>query len=251
MKKLMIIHGMKRSGNHAIIGWLCNQGRFLFFNNVIPIAPILRRERKCPPTTDFAVWLRHRCPHALHRFFGHYHTVIASLEDHSLHIRPFCNMPAAVTTILIVRDPRNLFASRIRKSSLMPNHPSYPHTMGPNMQRAVNLWKQHAQECLGVTNHLENKVCLYFNSWFSDSMYRRDISRQLNLNFTDKGFSQVSHIGGGSSFEGTQLDGASGKMNVLNRELDLTDSEALLLEKLFEDRELQDLERELSARYGQ
>jgi hypothetical protein len=167
-------------------------------------------------------------------------SLIVSLEDHDLQVRPFLKIPCDVTNILIMRDPYNLFSSRIRKASLVEN-PAYPKHTGPAMNRVLKLWKSHAREYLGLTNHLENKVCIYFNSWFSNRDYRKSISRKLNIKFTDNGFSKVTQIGGGSSFDNTHFDGNNRMMDVLNRQSCLTDSERQLLENILADDELQEL----------
>ncbi len=98
-----------------------------------------------------------------------------------------------------------------------------------------------------LTKHLENKVCIYFNSWFSDQDYRQSISQKLNIEFTDSGFSKVSQIGHGSSFDGTQYDGNNQKMKVLARQRFLNDSERQLLEKILADDELQELAHRITA----
>ena len=190
MKRVIVVHGMKRSGNHAIINWLKAHDRFIFFNNVIPIASILRGEKMIPPSEDFTLWLqRNLLPRNLQfayflmKFALRKRSLIVSLEDHDLQVRPFLKIPCDVTNILIMRDPYNLFSSRIRKASLVEN-PAYPKHTGPAMNRVLKLWKSHAREYLGLTNHLENKVCIYFNSWFSNRDYRKSISRKLNIKFT-------------------------------------------------------------------
>ncbi len=114
------------------------------------------------------------------------------------------------------------------------------------MDRVVNLWKEHAREFLGQTDQLENKACIYFNSWFSHRAYRQQISRQLGLEFTDRGFSKVSKFGGGSSFDRTSVED-NRKIDVLNRQSYLTESEKEILDRVTADDELQALAREVDA----
>ena len=247
MKKVIVVHGLKRSGNHAIINWLKSHGSFIFFNNVIPIAPILKGRKNFPPPEDFNQWLRRKLlprnlqfAYFLMKIALRKRSLIVSLEDHDLNVKPFLRVPCDVTNILIIRDPYNLFSSRIRKSSLVKN-PAYPKNTGPAMNRVLKLWKSHAREYLGETNHLENKTCIYFNSWFANRDYRQSVSRTLNVEFTDHGFFKVSKIGGGSSFDKTNFDGSNQMMNVLDRRSSLTDYEQRLLKDILADDELREL----------
>ena len=148
--------------------------------------------------------------------------------------------------VLIVRRPSNLFASRLRKAS-QKEAVAYPRTNGATMQRIVRVWKQHAREFLGDTRLLDNKVCVYFDWWFSSRSYRRKICQQLNMEFTDVGFDHVSQAGGGSSFDATELDGNNQRMDVLNRRDYLLPSERAVLESILRDRELRDLGQRLVA----
>lgn len=253
LKRVFIVHGMKRSGNHAVINWICAQGRFVVLNNVIPIAPILRGEKPMPPPKDFTSSLGAGVLR-MHRRFANVlwdpsvqeYSVIASLEDHELDVQPFSDVPCDIQNILIVRDVHNLFASRIRKSSLIDS-PAYPSDTGPLMQRVVKLWKCHARELLGETNCLARRVCIHFDSWFSHHSYRRRLSEALDLPFTDEGFSHVADRGGGSSFDGITFNGDNEKMDVLNRRTHLSTAEGELLDRILEDDELVGLSRSVST----
>jgi len=247
MKRIIVVHGMKRSGNHGIINWLKVQDRFIFFNNVIPIAPILRGDRPFPEPEDFTPWLRRKFLHKrlrftffLTKYFLARFALIASLEDHELNVRPFLNPSCEVANVLILRDPYNLFSSRIRVAS-RSDLPSYNENPGPIMSYFIDLWKSYAREFLGLTNNLENKVCIYYNQWFSSQDYRRLVSKELNLEFNDRGFSKITRYGGGSSFDKRRYDGKSEMMDVLNRKDYLNDTERENLEIILDDRELVEL----------
>ncbi len=252
MKKVFIVHGMKRSGNHGIINWLIAHDRFLFYNDIIQIAPILTGEKTIPAPVDFNQWFkRKRLPSLLKlsffmkKFILRKYSLIASLEDHSLSVRPFYNVPCELTNILILRDPCNLFSSRIRKAGQI-KHPAYSLDKDRLKDKDLELWKSHANEFAGVTNHLENKVCICFDAWFSNQDYRKQISQKLNLEFTDAGFSKISNKGGGSSFDKTSFDGNNQMMNVLNRKANLMESEQQLLEEILADNDLPAFEQILA-----
>ena len=97
----------------------------LFLNNVVSAAPIYKNRGALPKAQPFEVWYEQ----AIERGSEKRKTlnidpskhevdyVLASLEDHSLEYRPFSPPPCPVTTIIIVRSPDNLFASRIRRAA--------------------------------------------------------------------------------------------------------------------------------------
>ena len=159
MQRLFIVHGMKRSGNHAIINWIKAHGQFIFINNAIPVtAEILRGQEEIPPPTEFTQWMSTRIfPRYLQPFLFffrkvilHRRSAIIGLEDNDLPVRLFHNPPHDIINILIVRDPYNLFSSRIRRAPVVNIPEVFPKDTDVYMQRAVRLWKSHARECLGV-----------------------------------------------------------------------------------------------------
>ena len=82
----------------------------------------------------------------------------------------------------------------------------------------VDLWLYYAYESTGRTNYLgERKLVVSYNRWCKDLDYRRDLAEALRLRFSDAGFDEVPRQGGGSSFEGRQLDGKASKMKTEER----------------------------------
>ena len=80
------------------------------------------------------------------------------------------------------------------------------------------LWIEYATEFIGESNYLENnRTVISFNAWTEDPDYRRELATRLGLNFTDTGVDEVVGVGGGSSFDGRQLDGAGRSMALSER----------------------------------
>lgn len=237
VRRLFIVHGLKRSGNHAVIDWLSRQGPFLFYNNLIPIKPILDGTRPMPEPRDFNEFLKKRIGGRIARMRYCYRHLIASIEDHALETVLFSNVRPPITNILIVRSAENLFASRIRKGFAL-QHPAYPTNTGPLMDRVVTLWKTHAREYLGDTNILSNKVEISFDAWFANPEYREIVSSRLGFKCKDYRIAGVSNIGGGSSFDGIDYDGDGQQMNVLDRVGQLNPGERNILKQVFRDEEL-------------
>lgn len=236
-----LLHGMKRSGNHALVNWLLPQLRCAFVNNAIPLGPILRGH-PFPATPPFAEWWRRVEPGAMES-----DTVLVTLEDHDLSVMPFEPEVVDVRRLLLVRMPEQLFSSRLRKAGRV-DMPAYPRGDGPVMQRAVSLWKQHARCWLGE-EHASYGDCtpILFEAWFADPDYRRAVSARLGVAFDDSGFGKVTGEGGGSSFDGIGFDGRAHLMNVADRVSQLDPRERGVLDALFADPELRRLAKAMKA----
>jgi hypothetical protein len=234
---IWLAHGMKRSGNHAVINWLLPQLQSGFVNNAIPLAPILRG-KPFPPRVPFDTWCKRQSATDIEGRNG----VLVTLEDHALNTLPFHAAGRPLRRILIVRSPRQLFSSRLRKAHRV-NMPAYPRTHDATMRRAVSTWKEHARCYLGEeTGAFPGRVAILFDAWFLDGDYRIAISAALGLAFDDSGFGRMSREGGGSSFDSTSFDGRTQGMNVLDRESQLSPEEKAVAEEIFGDPEMRRLE---------
>jgi hypothetical protein len=198
----------------------------------------LRKQAKRSHSFAPALWTQLRL---------HGRPLLVGLEDHRPELRLFA-AERGVSHVLILRDVENMLASRIRKALQIESNPAYPREPGPLLERVVANWKAHAREWLGETNLLPNKLCVDYALWCESQPYRRSISEALGLRFDDRGYTRVSEIGGGSSFDGTRLDGASGKMRVFDRAAQLDDDERRLLSAALDDPELPRLSRALTLR---
>jgi hypothetical protein len=101
--------------------------------------------------------------------------------------------------ILMLRDPFNTFASRMRN---IQNHRDKDPCGIVKVNRIVPaLWKQYAREFLHP-RYLPHAIRLNFNVWYASPSYRRYISEQLGWTYTDQGFGSTSgwKFSCGSSF---------------------------------------------------
>lgn len=209
--------GLKRSGNHAIINWILSQcsGEKLFLNNVTPQKNPTKTfcpehgVGKIKPDKKERDWL-------IYSYEDCYLDEINSPKlvknhDHWLGKSEKC------FTLLILRDPFNLFASRMswegEEDRITLN---FEGKLGKKV--LIGLWKSYAREYLGQTHYLKDKVIVVnYNRWFSDKNYRTELAEKLGLEFTDKDFRKVSTAGGGSSFDKIKYDGYADKMRVFDR----------------------------------
>lgn len=205
--------GMSRSGNHAIANWIfaqagtpklllnCAEGKTDPFLTCRPLDTGLcwRAEPAIDPDAARA---RRSADRALlmHSYedswLGHAFSV-ALERNHDRWLGPSRRR----IDLLVLRDPFNLFASRLRMGA----------GLSPDVAR--RMWKQHAREALGATRRLRNDpVVVLYNRWASDPGYRREIADRLGLRFSDRGFDEVSACAGGSSFDGVAFDGRASRM---------------------------------------
>jgi hypothetical protein len=214
------IIGMSRSGNHAVIQWLTAQipGRACFLNcaegknNPFASARVMDDGRTCIASyDDFDLEQEQKGQFSSKDYliFSHedgYLGRSCSREYEQSHDQ-WVGPSGRRTDILILRDPFNLFASRLRQLWGFV-------TIGTS----ARIWKQHAREFLRQTRRLRhNPMFISYNHWHSDRDYRRDIAAALDIPFSDEGIHTVFSCNGGSSFDGVAFDGQASRMKVTER----------------------------------
>lgn len=216
-KEIRVI-GLKRSGNHAIINWISKQhGENVTHLNDLQV--------KANPYRSLYEY--HRTEKLRQEALGNFtekELLIYSYEDQLLEdiVHPsfenkhdlYLGKSAKRYDVLILRDPFNCFASRV-KMYINLNQDKKKEILITN--ESVKLWLNHAKEFLGETQFLNNKICVNYNLWCADIDYRRKLAEELGLEFTDAEFEQVRSYGGGSSFEGMNLSGQASKMKLTER----------------------------------
>ncbi len=250
----MRVVGMSRSGNHPIINWIglqfpgkrvCllnsaqpktnpfvtgysgGEGYTIFFNNFMVNKKWEQRQlfRK----KDCLIYSYEDAP---------LQEVIA--EDFEVNRETWIGKSLKRYDLLVLRDPFNLFASRLRLRAKFNERPDVQRKI-PGL---VNLWKDYAKEYLRKTNHLKNNlVTISYNSWFSSVDYRRDLANKLEIPFTDRGIEKVVSVGTGSSFDGQEFCRKAGEMKVLERWRHFVDDK--FYRSIFKDIELVELSDEI------
>lgn len=214
--------GMRRTGNHAVFEWIKGQthGQIKSLNNLeVNVNPYRYKYehlrdfypehegviRKLQPFAkgEFVTldWLFYSYEdHDLDKIFSSFFE-----RNHDLYV----GKTQKRFDVLILRDPFNLFASRL-KSNMVP--------VKNSLKTATDLWIEYAREFLGETHYLtHNPIRINYNEWFQSRDYRAELAQQLDIPFTDAGIDTVNGCGGGSSFEGRQYVGNAQAMPVLQR----------------------------------
>lgn len=201
---------MRRSGHHAVIHWILRQvrGLGLFLNdcrldgqgNVVGN----RFSRSVNPAGE-------EDPNDLY---------LCNFED--LGVEELAALFRQVRSrgrslrvlhLLVVRDPFNWVASRLKAEPGLP------------LEGLLERWKGHVRECLGRTRILPDLVPVDFSRWVADAGYRAGLAAALGLDFDDRGYREVE-LPGLSSFDTGRV--VEDNSVVLERWRDFRDDEAYL-----------------------
>ena len=222
--------GLSRSGNHAVINWVIDQieGKYCFLNCTEPkrnpflTARPLTEGGKVYRTNikNFDLAKEQKGERSMRDYliYSHEDCFLGSLNKKKWKETEMSwkGRSRERKDVLILRDPFNLFASRI-KSGLLRGHYTHHGVKPISLLTLRRIYKQHEREFLGEKNYLKNKVVINFNLWTTDKEYRRSLCEKLEIPFSDKGFREVAEVAGGSSFDGTRFSGSTDKMDLHSR----------------------------------
>ena len=220
---------MRRSGHHAVVNWMIENasGWSCFLNDPhLQGSPYLtcRQSASVLPVSSSPakrlLWRAERKGYRVKKdiLLHNYEDVGVSAfaaSDIVERSEELVGRSGKTINAILVRDPFNLFASRMKwfqgqqKTGLVGD----PKEWG-------TLWKDHAKEAVGETEHLQNKLFISYNDWFISGRYREALCERIGLPFTDAGRDTVARHGPtlwGDSFDGLKYDGRATEMNVLER----------------------------------
>ena len=250
------ITGLMRTGNHAIINWLFSQlDEPKCFLNYIDDSknPFIFFKRKGTLTQFPQTYFENSCLkcEAL-GFLKPKEALIYSFEDAYLkdvyserflkNIRRWVGKSEKVYNILLIRDPYNLFASRLKREEKYKNRYSLKNPR--ERKEVIEIWKQYAREFLGKTDLIPNpKVFINYNKWAISLDYRKDTARELGIKkYSDEAMNQILSIGGGSSFNEKAHKPPSPE-EIFSRWKKYSDDELFL--EIFKDKELVSLSEQI------
>ncbi|MET4632136.1 hypothetical protein [Kaistia defluvii] len=244
-------HGMRRSGNHVVLNWSGLTESTFFMNDILQREQVPALLGDPFPTKAFLHWFPRVCARRYVRRMLRKtgwklltRGLCVSLEDWPIDKPIFTPWPRRCQHILLLRDPLNMFASRIRMSNGM--HVLYGKDRADDyFQNSIELWKSHAGEFLGHTHLLPGHVGVYYDRWVVDAAYRAAIAARLRLVPDEGALYRVAVEGGGSSFEGLSPLGEDAIARRLSRHSQLDDREQKLLARVTDDAELMHLREQV------
>jgi hypothetical protein len=229
---LMRVFALRRSGHHALLNWIRYQLPYRhWLLNDCRLGENPLQSALFMSSAIQGRWHEHRVFHLARELAGQHAykgALIYNFEESDLRRVPRL-MPVASEAewlgtaarrmdLLILRDPFNLLASKLKWAYGDVERPSKPSL--DEVAQARELWKVHAREFLGETTHLTDRITLSYNDWFLDRAYRDRKAAEIGFRNDDKGLSKVARWGptlSRDSFDGLRFDGRAQDMKVLER----------------------------------
>ena len=218
LENFITVFAMKRTGHHAIISWLLKQfpPPKYFLNDRIPYKDIFNQKfDKIKKETKKDNFLSEDYKNSIED-----KTLIINYEN--FDIRNLKNDPKIIPNekeiidykkkynIIIIRDPFNQFASRIKDINRS--------NCSDDVDSKLNLiWKEYAKEYLNINNYINNKICISYNKWMTDKQYRKNICDKLEINLSNDDIEEIPYFAGGSSFDRLKFQGRASEMKTLER----------------------------------
>lgn len=217
-KKEIIVHAIRRSGQHGIIEWILQNsfGKYCFLNDPPPgknpYNPAYINEKHKNSEIDLAAnRLVTNIPDLnTNTTADEFRQITKDLLIYNYESRPFNKIfteqfiknksswignSENTINLLILRDPLNNFASTL-------NHKWMSIKTREELKDWRQKWLSHAEEFISNSQVLSNKICVLYNNWILKETYRSDIAQSLNLH-NSKDNDKIARWGRGSSF-GTQ-----------------------------------------------
>lgn len=238
---------LKRSGQHAVINWLCTQARdIVHFNHCnferrnacywITASTNRVVQYKGSEKFDNGVQQRDDLIQLLSRI-DNYKQLLYSFEDFDVEhkqLRKYI-LKESPTVVIIIRDPYNWLASTLkRKDCDYEQLVKKKRVLIKHLEYALHLKKYPGYPLIFIN----------YNKWVTDQEYRKEICRLLAIPFSDsldKAILEVPDFGGGSSFSGARTITEKFSSNVFYRWKEfISDS---LYRELLDDNYLAELSR--------
>jgi len=232
-EKEIRVFGIKRSGIHAISGWL--HGHFgnnsiIFNDSKLSLKPKIKKIKKrycvIPSQINYLQKRNLNYP---------YGALINISEDFDLEkaAKKLSNEKSSYNVLKnyyakqynvdkFSRDQFNIliYRSCFNQMASTLNHRSVKHRLDYRYHY-ISMKTQYELEALEATNILKNRVVVFYDRWFVDIEYRKQISKKLGLVFTDDKLNFMWSLGSSFNLSFNKrigyLQGRAQKMKVLDR----------------------------------
>jgi hypothetical protein len=196
---------MRRSGHHAIMKWLHYQLK----NPKVAINDVTTRKDGMDESHTFYLddlrYDKKKVRVSEGKIKCDYFAFNHEDEDIEQVLNKHLNTESTVYNIVVQRDMKNLFASRV-KCDFVDN------TLNA-FKESLALFRKYDEYFLD-----ERVFPISYNDWVKSLDYRKDIAKRLEVKFfNDRMHKNVPVFGSGSSFDGREFQKNADKMDVFNR----------------------------------
>jgi hypothetical protein len=221
--KIYLVLAPKRSGHHALVGWVKKQ----FEIDCGPIQHI---------NNAYLGWEQKKIGNKKQTAELGGGNYILSIEDFDIAdwtIFEFNTFPILkqndVKVILVTRSFENWLTSCLKRQEKLGDSrdvyesldKEYLNDRKEKKPSRIILYDRYFIYYQNIYNKIEQikypNFFVVFDQWFSSIKVRKRLAKSLNLNFTDAGLNEVRKFGGGSSFDSDSFNGKAQEMKVLER----------------------------------
>ena len=215
---------MRRSGHHAVINWIRYQTPriHVFLNACRPTAHPLdscHLSQSRVGYGSFDVRMRRSLARVVRSRFVNY--ILYNFEDALPRLEN--DQPdqaffgGIVMTVLVLRDPFNLLASRLHWERTFRARFSGGDSrlVSARLRQAAHLWKTFARRAMRPPEG--RHLLVKYNDWCNSRDYRRQLARHLKLPGIDMHMDEIARWGPGSSFEGDAICSPDHRLRTLGR----------------------------------
>lgn len=243
-----ILYGMKRSGNHAFVRWFRSGTSVFHINNPFYVGRYLQEPESYQFPLEYRSFQEPYVFRKVRESGLRRVRPLITVEDFPVTF-PFFNNLKEARRIVLVRDPENLFASRIKKGFTKNRFP-YPTAMNDVMERAIDVWMEHAKELVSPEESGYPTISVYYDRWITDADYRNDLARRLDLVCCPPLPTERASEGDGSSFSPEAVVNEKERAGLTMRAKFLDEREKALLDDVMATPRLRDMQQRLSAAFS-
>lgn len=180
--------GLQRSGNHAIIDWVCSLFERTVHMNDLPHDFLTDPANRSTEKADCAIYSFEDDGRKLEKTEAGERRL---LVDSVRLLDPAALPGTDLRTVYILRDPYNCWASRVkaREGGRL--------TSPPQLEHFIDNWLAIAERY-----DRDPDAFVLYNSWFASESYRRAVCARLGGHYSEKTLGEIPLEGRGSSFDG-------------------------------------------------
>jgi hypothetical protein len=145
-------------------------------------------------------------------------------KEINIYLNKICKNIKTKIAIIIIRNPFNLLASRIKHGRPITSQERKKNKI--NLEKFIRLWKKYALFFINKKNleGFDKTILISYDKWISSANSRKKYCKELQIKYKYFDLQKIPFFGGGSSFEGYSPTKGKNKLNLLERYKELINS---------------------------